>query len=401
MDNLELKLEDPRINNGFTKVLNLPLHLDPSSVDVYKPVHDWIRNIRGAGKKSKLVARNGLYVAKNLEGKFETSPEVIKLLLKSGVLRMADVSGKGHKQNIQVDSVAELMSGIYNTPVSQTILEKSKYDPKIHEYKPREHILKLWDAYSGDFWFENFRDEQKNRNTKLPIVCEWHLLPKDALSGELAISKKRISELEEYGFLIPRNGEFKAKSSGNLVEPVALAQLYALLDGEFISKKLKYTSEDITFARIRQEFINTRVVPALEKYNIDPIGNYQINRAGMKLGLSDSKIRSWIFSNNGVPYKQVPFQGNRTRTVVKGIDLVLRVLRETGKKQLTGKEVTDFFGIRSNQIDYLHLPKGTNGLYGTAQYINPLYDLFASNARSHYFRKRANPLELGPSQSES
>jgi len=50
----------------------------------------------------------------------------------------------------------------------------------------------------------------------------------------------------------------------------------------------------------------------------------------------------------------------------------------------TGREVTDLLGLAESHLERLRLPPERNGGYGTQQWIYPLYDTIAAEARKRF-----------------
>ena len=392
-ETLENKVESASVqseeqNTSPQAVYLLPPLLDPSVVDRTAAIHTWIRTMR-KHTKALLVVHNGLYPPHTLAQKLYTSKKMIEHLMELKQLRLRE-NTKEYARWTPLDprSIAELLSAIYRKPLSEIFVEETRYNPEKHAYEPREHIRKLWRAYAGDHWFETFKAIQQEKITagavKLPLLCEWHLIPRATISKIIQVSQRTLKELDERGFLIPKEGTFTSRSLYNIVDTKALAQLFALLEDKPLSKKLRYTVLDSTFSRIRAHLINKRLVPYLQRHTIDPYKEYTIPQLEMKTGIDESTLRSWIYTLKAFPTTDVPFQGERTRVAVKGIDVALYALREEGKKQLTTKEVAGLFGITESQVDVLRLPLTEEGVYGAQQYVYPLYNVFASDIRKRY-----------------
>ena len=371
----------------------LPQILDPAVLDTYAIVHNWIRKLREQHRKAPLIAHNGLYPLLTLAKKLQTSRTVIEQLIELKQLRVQENTYARWK-TLEPRSIAELLSAVTKTQLSEILIDDTCYNPEKNIHTPIEHIKRLWNAYEGDRWFETFKSFQQKKITaktlKLPLLCEWHLIPRASIEKFLQVSQLTTTELNDHGFLIPKEGTFVSRSSYNVVDTKALAQLFALLEDVPLSKKLRYTSIDPTYSRIRANIINKRLIPYLQQKDLAPTKDYTFPEITEITGIDESRLRSWVFTLRAFPSHEVPFQGDRTRAVVKGIDVALRILRGEEKRQMSRKEIAELFGIAENSVDTLRLPPTNDGLYGSQQYVYPLYRMFASDIRARYCRNIAD-----------
>lgn len=377
----------------YDSVCLLPQILDPAVLDKYTIIHDWIRKLREQRRKAPLIAHKGLYPLLTLAKKLQTSRDVIERLIELKQLR---VNNDAYARWITLEphSVAELISAVTKTPLSDILVEDTHYNPEKHRHTPIEHIKRLWNAYEGDRWFETFKSLQQKKiaakKLKLPLLCEWHLIPRASVEKFLHVSSLTTAELNDHGFLIPKEGTFISRSLYNIVDTKALAQLFALLENVPLSKKLRYTSLDPTYSRIRANIINKRLIPYLREKDIVPTKDYTFPEVTEKTGIEESMLRSWVFTLKSFPSHEVPFRGDRTRAAVKGIDVVLHILQGEEKRQMDRKEIAELFGIAESSVDTLRLPPSKEGLYGSQQYVYPLYRMFASDISARYCRNARN-----------
>lgn len=351
-----------------------------------KTINKWTDEFRKKSHFLPYVIARGTYSKHGLEKKLELTGHLISYLESKNALRRDSLKSRTTQRVYEQLSIAQTISAIFRIPVENILIEDTLYNSQNNKNSEEYFIKILWNAYKGETWFENFkRMEQEKISSKevvLPLIREWQIIPRASLRRILKVSQKTIKELNNAGFLIPKDGKpFVSKGIDNFVHTKALARFFALLEDRELNDKYLPKDRDDNYQDILQSIINNRFIPYFNGQNILPEQQYSLDKINEKTGIAELKLRSWIFNNKGLPFSRIKYTQNRTRVSVSGIDLAIYNLRGERKKQMNVEDISLLFGIQNSQVKYLHLPPVSNGLYGSQQYVYPIYDVFCEDVK--------------------
>ncbi len=349
---------------------------------------DWKEQLELAYSRSHpYVVREGEYSKQGVREKLHASKGILEKLLEIGALRIDEASSRATQKCIDPLSIAQTISALYHLPTEDILIKQSPYSP-VANISPEHHLRKLWNAYTGERWFETFRSSVCQKIQDLSPIREWQIIPRNSVHKILKISRNTARELEEHEFIIPKEKEFKNRSLHNFVDQRSFAYFIALLKGKHIQNTFIQKENDLYYQDIRALFINKRILPYLRKHELQPRCDYTISELSEKLNITANAIRSYLFTMHSLPFTRAPYQKNRVRVVIKGIDIALHQLKGERKKQYGVAEITSLFGIPQNHFEKLRLPSSGKDLYGTQQWVYPLYDTLTSGIRERFLLER-------------
>ncbi len=347
------------------------------------------------------VTGDGIYSKRGLRKKLKATNHVIEELVNQGALRQDSEKSNATRKIYTPLSITQTISSISKRAIEEILLKDPKYNKETYGWDEHHHVKVLWSAYLGDKWFEWFKDAQRRKIMqevlKLPVIHEWQAMPRIALERILQISQKTFQELNNRGLIMAKNSErFKSKSSKNLIHTKALAQFFALLENTRLANKYVPKEKDSRYQDIAAGINNQRLLPYLRKYNLNPRKEYSVKELNEKTGLGESAIRSWAFLMHAFPFTRENYSGKRKRILIRGIDFALYALRKTEKeKQMSASDIARLFAIKESQVKFLCLPPAKNSLYGSQQYVFPLYNTFCSDIRKKYLGEIRSKRALG------
>ncbi len=354
-------------------------------------IQEWMYRIKHNVISLPYVASNGVYTKRGLKKKLRATNRIIRFLERQNALRLdTDKSRTTNKVYTNL-SIANTISSASNRNIEEILLEDTHYNREKYSWEPHHHIKVLWSAYLGDRWFETFKEIQRrkieSRELKLPVLYEWQIIPRAVITRILKVSQKTFQELNKTGFLIPMNYEkFKSRSNKNFVHMKALAQFFALLEDTQLSRKFIPKERDNNYQDILAGINNKRLIPYLRENGLVTNRDYSVKELSEKTGIAESIIRSWIFMMKAIPFTRENYTEKRTRVLIKGIDFAFYALKgEERKKQMSKKDIAELFAIKEKQVESLHLPP-VKELYGSQQYVYPLYDVFCFDIRRKYIK---------------
>lgn len=350
---------------------------------------DWMGRLRDTYCRFyPRVVAHGEYPLRGVREKLCASRRIFHTLLDWGLLEIDSRHSCATQKCITPQSIARTVSAVYKLPLEEILVSDVQYSSASGR-TPEEHVKYLWNAYTGDRWLESYKTSAQQLLQSFSPLRSWHAVTSGTLGSLLQVSRATVNELINHGFAIPQDGAFVLRSIHNRVHTRALAQFIALIKGKRIQDTYIELDCDSYFHDLTAKLINNRVLPYLRKKRLNPTRLYTLPELNELLGISEHRLRSFIFTMRNLPYVKVPARGTRTRVAVTGIDIALHELKGERKKQYSVREVAELLSISESRVDKLRLPPPRNGGYGTQQWVYPVYDLIADAARKRFIRDAA------------
>ncbi|MDP2750759.1 MAG: hypothetical protein Q8O89_08065 [Nanoarchaeota archaeon] len=385
-----------------TGIFHIPPALDE---DLKQDMKRWLKRTRNnLSDKMPLVVENERYTRAGVEKKLECSERVVtEKLAKYGLIRPvggADFSYQvSIREYVEPLSIAQVVSWVFQEPI-ESIMFTAKQLKSQNDNANSENMERMFNAYKGCSWFENFKKRHVELTTTfLPIVKDWQRIGKDDLEYYFFASNQingDIWRLFEKGFIKthrPRkNGIVRMVNNESLAEFIA-----TLHKTEKAAILLKY-EQDQFINDIVEGFLENKLKPCLEEKRISPDGEYSvlecsqiINRSYNAVynmfnpGLINSIESEKLKLKNKVPIKSI---------AVPGIDLALYLLKNSNKQQFNTQDVFDLFGMEKIDLTKLGMKISENGTYSKNRYVFPMYDFISEKAKEMFYaEKPLNPKE--------
>jgi len=343
-----------------------------------------------------VVIEEEAHYKQGIEAKLRASVMIIThKLARLGLIRPRNNEDFTYKQPDKIPistlSLAQTVSWMHQTPIEEILISEQALQEQISGKNPAERVKILFHAYIGCHWFEHFRKKQQRLAETLdpPKVRLWQRISMEDLADWFLSPNRQGTSLRmlyEKGFITPRNnGRFRTKSMYNIVDPVGLAQLIALLYDTTLDNILVKEEKNEYWDELATQFIERRLFPCMKDKGINPNTKYSLTEASKLIG-KDCYDLGRAVDNSTIPKIVVGVIKK-----ISGIDLALYALKRTDKKAFTHEDMAHLFGVEEIDTLRLGIQRSRKGTYSRINYIYPVYDSVAGIARERVIASIGDP----------
>jgi len=332
-----------------------------------------------------IIVAEETYTRVSVRKKLELTSTQLELLINEGLIQPEDPCETLDYRGAPVSNLhfARTSAFLYGAKESKILLPEKYFQSRTFKSRSPEFRVKtLCKAYLGAKWFEIFTS-RFNAQTEIPTITKGQMirisdLPKILKTGEYlpGDSVYNLTRLVDMGFIIPEEGEFKYRSSRNVVNNRALIKLISIISNKKFSEIKR---EDPSFQDVVMDFMRNKLACFLSDHQIFYDDIILLKQAADLVEIRPADLYRKISSASLAKSEKYLEEKE-----VSGINLAISMLRPTDYS-FTREEVLDIFGTSNINGEYLPNSEKHKTKYDRSV-VCPFYDRVAAEAREIVLR---------------